>query len=230
MSFPVDNSGRVDQSTYWMYFGANMILAPVLLFGGLYLVITGEIALGIVSILLLLPMGIYFRVIMMRRCRDIGWPAFLPWVLLGGGVVINMFGGGHRIGASAAEAISSLATPLIFYLIDFAFMIVIGCIAGRTNYGSVFDDDDRPVRPAQRVGPSAYGAPGDPFSPVPARVEAPRPAARMTGEREAGDVDFDRIDAVIAQRLAALQAGGSNPQPAQAFPQGPAGGFGRKLV
>ena len=108
MGFPHDTPGRASQSKYWTLFGLYMIAVPALLIVGV------------------IPLGIYWRVIMMRRCRDIGWPAFLPWLIFGGQFAAGF---GLQIGAvsGTAPGWSMVALPLVLGLVDFVFSIVIGC-------------------------------------------------------------------------------------------------------
>src|SRR3989337_692291 len=114
MGFPSDSSGRVSQGKYWALFGTYMIAVPVLLFGGLGAMVQGSIGLGLLLIIAIVPLGIYWRVIMMRRCRDIGWPAFLPWVVFGLQFA-SSFGLqlGSVAGATPGAILSMLAPPLL---------------------------------------------------------------------------------------------------------------------
>lgn len=148
--------GRVGQSRYWTVFGINMVLMPVLLFGGLYALFNGEYATGLVAIVLIVPLGIYFRVTMMRRCRDIGWPAFLPWMFFVVPIVLGVFGGIGQLGGQAPTAASlpMLGLPLIVSIGDFVFSIVIGCIKTKedADYSDIFGGAPAPTGPATPLG------------------------------------------------------------------------------
>src|SRR5690242_17741471 len=83
MAFEANRAGRVSQSRYWMMFGINMIAVLLLLMGGVVAIVGRMYPLGLLMIGAIFPLGIYWRVIMMRRCRDIGWPPSLPWISFG---------------------------------------------------------------------------------------------------------------------------------------------------
>lgn len=249
MSFSVQDPGRVGQSTYWMYFGGNIVLGALLLIGGLYSIFTGSFVTGIVMMLLLLPMGIYFRVIMMRRCRDIGWPAFLPWLpfiaMIAIGGSMGLGGVPSALAASPSLALRSLGLVNFISLADFIFMIVIGCIGSKGYYGSPGGGYGDPA--TANYAPVDYG---NAASAAPARV--PEIVYPDTRDSMSGEPDLDRWDAAIAQRLAALSAAQDDGAPQEAQPsaapvsapasvrpaaptpgpmvQRPATGFGRKVA
>ena len=226
MSFEVETAGRVSQGKYWAFFGANMILIPLLLIGGAVEIVRGSWGIGLLMIVAVVPMGIYWRVIMMRRCRDIGWPAFLPWLSFGLQFLVS-FSATQSLGSlryGGTPSVSTLSLPLFMGLADFAFSIVIGCFGTKAgfDYAGVLGDERDPFRQprgqhsAQSVRLVQSSAPQ-------------RPAA-------GGDDDDDRYDAAIARALEAHRRGESAvapPQPrpsAPGRPSQPAGGFGRRLV
>jgi uncharacterized membrane protein YhaH (DUF805 family) len=208
MGFPSDTSGRASQSKYWTLFGVYMIAVPVLLIGGLIAIVQGSIGLGLMLIVAIVPLGIYWRVIMMRRCRDIGWPAFLPWLIFGLQFATSFgISSGSVEGAGPGAVLSMLALPLLLGLADFVFSIVIGCIGTKqgADYAAVFGDGPEP---SQRT----------------------RPAGSPDGEGP------DRFDDAIARALEAHRRGESvvgapsAPRPAPAMPGRPAGTFGRRII
>ncbi len=224
--------GRVGQSRYWTIFGAYMILAPLLLFGGLYALFAGQYAVGLAALVLLSPLGLYFRVTMMRRCRDIGWPAFLPWVLfllpVGAG-----FLGGFRLGDLGPSALPLLLMPLAVSLVDFLFAVVIGCKATKAapdeDYARIFGDAGEAARPQSQPLPQPLS---QTYHDEPPRT-APSPSAPIGAEP-----DYSRFDAAVARALEARKAAASEPTPAAIAPT-PAplsaharavAGFGRKAV
>jgi uncharacterized membrane protein YhaH (DUF805 family) len=123
----VQQTGRVGRTDYWIWFGLTIVTNLALLGFGIYEIVSGGILFGIMLLLLVFPLGIYFRVIMMRRCRDINWPAFLPWVLFGLGMVVNLFFA-PRPSVTHQVSITPFLLPLFISLLDFLFTIVIGCI------------------------------------------------------------------------------------------------------
>lgn len=231
MSYSVADKSRIGRSGYWTAFVINIVAVVGLLGGCVVAAISGHIAVAVLCFLLVVPVGIYFRVVMMRRCRDINWPAFLPWVLLGAGILANL--------ARASQGVEGLRNPsagiptLLVGLIDFGFMITIGCIDSKDRAGDYVrqfhDDDDQPIT----------------------RQAAPQAAARMSGGYDADAASAQRAlltsrdqeeaswDAAIARALEARQQGGGDAshrpvappvqRPAPAL-QRPAGGFGRRVV
>lgn len=206
MAFEVDESGRIGQSGYWMWFGIYFIGTIALLVGGVLEIFKGAWISGALTILAVLPLGIYFRVIVMRRCRDIGWPAALPWMVFGlqitAGVMLR-----PRLGEAPTAAIGMLAVPALLGLGDFVLTIVVGCLPTKAHDWSVFDDDFDPTDLPQ--APKAYLDDLPPIAPQAKAYRMPR---------------------AIDEPLPA-----STPAPApRAMPSAPglrpAGGFGRKAV
>jgi uncharacterized membrane protein YhaH (DUF805 family) len=208
MGFPRDEAGRVSQSKYWALFGAYMLAVPVLLIGGIVSLASSGVGVGLLMIAAIVPLGMYWRVIMMRRCRDIGWPTFLPWLSFGL-QSLSSLSIRHAVLSGAAPALSLLLVPLLIAFADFAFSIVIGCIRTKdsVDYEAVFGDGPEPFRDAR------------PASAIPAGYDAP-----------------DRFDAAIARALEAHRRGESilDPapaaRPAPAMPARPASGFGRRVI
>ncbi len=210
--------GRIGQSRYWMFFGIYVVAVFTLLGFSLYSFATGNLSMGVTAILPLTPLGIYFRVIEMRRCRDIGWPAFLPWLLFLIPFGFAMATGLGSLGSGIGTAIAALTVPLLIALVDFVFSIVIGCIATKDeseDYTKIFGGDPQPARPM------GYHEPGS---------SLPGDAARSR--------DYDRFDDAIARALAARRS--AEPARAAARPEEPeiaasaharaVAGFGRKVV
>lgn len=205
--------GRIGQAEYWTWFGLYVVAVLGLVAFSLYSFATGELIRAVTALLPLAPLGIYFRVIEMRRCRDIGWPAILPWLFfvipMGVGFTIRASG----IGTDIATAIAALTVPLLISLVDFIFSIVIGCIATKNpgeDYARIFGGEPQPARPGG-----------------------------FQAERPADEPSYDRFDEAIARALDARRTPGAEPAPALA-PEPPAlaptaharavAGFGRKAV
>jgi uncharacterized membrane protein YhaH (DUF805 family) len=213
MAFPSDPRGRIGRNKYWIMFLVNIVTVFVLILGAFGALAAGMFPLAIVLFLAIAPVGIYFRVVMMRRCRDIGWPAILPWLFFGAGMLAS-FGSFGEIGSTTAT-LSALGFQMLVGMADFVFMIVIGCIAGqsegRADYETIFgpDERDRPVS-------------------APTRMTKPAYRGEVVDER---DEDRDaRWDAAIQNALAAHKgtpAPASPPRPPIALQPG---GFGRKPV
>lgn len=215
--------GRIGQSQYWAMFALYFVAVLGLGAFAIYSLVTLSFGQAIGSFLLIAPLGIYFRVVMMRRCRDIGWPAFLPWLFFVIPVGFNFMGGLAGVGSPSAIdafAISALIVPLILSLLDLAFAIVIGCIRtkedGGEDYARIFGDEAQPARPAWPRESSE-----------PANYHEPLPAG-----------DYSRFDAAVARALEAHRNAETAPQPGpRADPPIPASaharavaGFGRKAV
>lgn len=225
MGFEPQGKAVCSQSSYWTQFAINFVAVFGLLAFSIYSLFTGHWATALLAFLLMVPVGIYFRVVMMRRCRDIGWPPFLPWLFFGGGILGNM--GRITAGSAAALKTGMLGLPLLIGLADFVFMIVIGCIASkRQDYAAVFEDDPRSgaFQPATRRGEPARRPAYNTADSAPRSSTPP-----AESEQEA------RWDAAIANALAAREMAEDQPAPQQR-PFAPAplagrpGGFGRRVV
>ena len=225
MRFEPQGKAVCSQSSYWTQFAINFVAVFGLLAFSIYSLFTGHWGAALLAFLLMVPVGIYFRVVMMRRCRDIGWPPFLPWLFFGGGMLGNL--GRITAGSAAALKTGMLGLPLLIGLADFIFMIVIGCIASkRQNYAAVFEDDPR----------------SDAFQPATRRSEAVRSPGYHTPETAprastapAESEQEARWDAAIANALAAREMSELPPaQPQRPLAPGPLagrpGGFGRRVV
>lgn len=232
MSFSVADPSRIGRSRYWTAFVINIAVIIALMIGMVTAAFGGHFAMAILLFLLIAPVGIYFRVIMMRRCRDIGWPAFLPWALFGAGILANLTRIGQ--GAEALRNPGAATFPLVIGLIDFAFMIAIGCIAGRDrggDYARHFLDDEDDVPLAARPAMAAARQPTD------YDADAASAQRALLSGREAEEASWD---AAIARALEAREQPGAQQDvhrpvaPGLQRPmsdlQRPAGGFGRRVV
>lgn len=182
----IQHTGRVGQTDYWIWFALNIVLTLACVGFASYAVLTGNIFVGVMLFLFIFPIGIFFRVIMMRRCRDINWPAFLPWAMLGLGFVVNLlFGPRPTIGYHMSAA--ALIIPMIVSLLDFLFVIVIGCIPTATssfNYETEYEKYAREYGVKENgVAQPAARAVAQPESRAVAQPGAPRSAelARPVG-------------------------------------------------
>lgn len=229
MALAYQGKAVCNQSQYWTQFLINFVAVIGLLGLAIFSLLRGSWGIAILAFLAIAPMGIWFRIVMVRRCRDIGWPTFLPWLMFGGGVAFNMLriGGGGAAAMQQGSLGGAALLPLMIGLVDFGFMVTIGCIATkRQDYAHVFEDEPIAARPAQPAYHSSYA------EPAPARRPGvPQPES----EQEA------RWDAAIAAALAARQQGEPAPSvaaapapPQRPLAPGPAmarpAGFGRKVV
>jgi hypothetical protein len=145
-----DRGRRIGQSAYWGRFAVFMIGVPLLLGFGLYSLFSRDYGLGIVAILAIFPLSIWFRFVMMRRCRDIGWPIFLPWsaqALQFLMVFLLFTSGGLSGGIGAARTVSS--GSLLIGFADFVLVIVLGCVRSRhvdVDYAEVFGGEPTALR------------------------------------------------------------------------------------
>ncbi|WP_296677043.1 DUF805 domain-containing protein [Novosphingobium sp.] len=232
MSFSVQDKSRLGRSGYWTAFVINIVAIIGLLGACIAAALGGHISIAVLLFLLVAPVGIYFRVIMMRRCRDIGWPAALPWILFGAGILATLTRFSQGLEGLRSPGLGGVAG--LVSLIDFGFMIAIGCIQGQSRSGSYAqyfepdDDDYSAVRPANRAATAQPARMPQGYEPEVA------PAASLSREdEEAG------WDAAIARALAARQDLAADDErnpvaPAVHRPvhgiQRPAGGFGRRVV
>ena len=136
---------RIGRSRYWLLFLLYSVACVILMVGAGAALLSGDWVKGGIAVLLILPLGVWFRVVMMRRCRDIGWAPSLPWLLMGASVVAGV---ASVATAGAAQAVTLGASGLatLVYLGDFVFTLVIGAIRSRggagEDYAAVFSDDD----------------------------------------------------------------------------------------
>lgn len=190
MTFTVEDNSRVGRSTYWMYYIGITVTTWAMYAWAIYEVLKLEtipIVFGLIAPTIL---SIWFRVIAMRRCRDIGWPAFLPWLTIGLIVVCSIFSGMqagfHPEAALATMGVTMILSGLLGFA-DFVFLIVIGCLdSAGGGYadafaGGPYEPEDLPDSPHGYVdvmGRSA--APARPARPLPksyGEEEAPVAAA-----------------------------------------------------
>lgn len=124
---------HIGRSAYWLRIVGLFVAMMALLAFAFGAFVTGNFGTALLCVALFLPAGIYFRIVQMRRCRDIGWPAFLPWVIFGV-LMLNTASTFSNV-TSAAQLMTGSAMSMVLSLADFVFMVVIGCIAGRSDAG-----------------------------------------------------------------------------------------------
>ncbi|WP_343612181.1 hypothetical protein [Novosphingobium sp.] len=142
MSFHADERGKIGQSSYWLHFGGYILGILLLIAVCVYQVFTAHYVTAIIAFLAIGPLSIYFRVIMMRRCRDIGWPVILPWLpmIVSGvnGAAWSFYGlRTHHFSSTGSISISALVGGF-----DLVLQIVLGCIESKAAGGSFGDDFD----------------------------------------------------------------------------------------
>jgi len=199
--------GRMSQSQYWAVFGVYIIGVPILVIGGIYALLQGKLAIGAALIALMLPLGGYFRVAMTKRCRDIGWPGFMPWLFFGLVASISFVSGLGRT-EELPTNLSALMVLLLTGLGDLAFAVVLGCIKSRTapDFAAVFAPDPHDQRATE------------PFC----MASSPLATSRRTSHQ-----DFSSFDAKVA---AALEATRSAAAPSMLAERGQATKPGRPQV
>lgn len=205
MTYYVEDKSRVGRSTYWMYY-IGIAIGSVALYGwSIYELISMNFVPAIFGFIIPSILSIYFRVIAMRRCRDIGWPAFLPWVSMGLTMLCGAINGANAAlnPTQALGVISaSMIVAVLVGLADFVFLIVIGCLESADGGyadafgGAPYEPDDLPdtphgyvdvmgrkavpARPARPI-PKSYG---EDQTPAPATPQpAIAPAVRGFGRR-----------------------------------------------
>lgn len=176
MSYYVEDSSRVGRSTYWMYYIGIAVGSVALYAWAIYELISMNFVPAVFGFIIPSGLSLYFRVIAMRRCRDIGWPAFLPWVSLGLTMLCGAINGAqsvlHPAGSLATISITMIVAVLVG-LADFVFLIVIGCLESAGGYPDVFGDgpygdDDLPHTPQTYVDVMGRtAAPARPARPLP---------------------------------------------------------------
>lgn len=174
-----------------MYYGGYTI-GSVILYGiGIYELLKLELMTAFICLIIPAILSIYFRVIAMRRCRDIGWPAFLPWLTMLLAMGCGFFSG-MSLGTNPVAAVQTLGSTMVVAMalgmLDFVFLIVIGCLGSADRYGDTFggryfDGGDLPDDPRGYVDSAAIIAPAPRARPIPqgydadpAPIGAPQPA------------------------------------------------------
>ena len=193
MPYYVEDKSRVGRSTYWMYYVGITVVTWAMYAWAIYEVLKLETVPFAFGLIIPTILSIYFRIIAMRRCRDIGWPAFLPWLTIGLIVVCSVFSGmqaGFHPEAALGTIGVSMVISVLLGLADFVFLIVIGCLDSAGGYPDVFGDGpyehgdlpDTPHGYVDVMGRTA--APARPARPLPKSYgedEAPVAAASQPG-------------------------------------------------
>lgn len=115
--------GRVSQPEYWLYFGCYVLISIGSLVSIFYFAAQLRFAIALFAAMILMVSGLGFRVIEMWRCRDIGWPGSLPWLLFGSQFFLSIFAGITGMSLTAMIVLS-----IVLSVVDFGFAIVIGCL------------------------------------------------------------------------------------------------------
>ena len=203
MGFAASMNGRIGIGPYWAYFIFHIVAILGLILTGVAMLFSGNWMAGILSFLAIIPVGLYFRVIMMRRCRDIGWPAWLPWAFFGANVMLSgiAFNGASSGIFSPGDIRSYLGHMNIISMLDLLFMIVIGCISPKQWSQPSYDPGIYPD--AVCANPAiAYSAARESEILRSASMQSrPEPL-----QSEGISPDISRHDAAIAEALAAYKA------------------------
>lgn len=241
MAYPESEGARVNRSRYWLMFFVTMVASIVLIGLSIGAFANGSIGLGIIAFLLIAPLNIYFRVIMMRRCRDIGWAPALPWITFGLGIVASIFSFGSLATMDPTTIMGGSGFSMLVSLADLVLMIALGSVRGKPqiDYRDVFDGHDSQPAPQQRTGPR----PAARFGALQPNTATGAATGAETGAVPFGAADSgDAMDDAIARALENYKRTGSAvPEQApaessalrQRAPQdAPArvAGFGRKMV
>ena len=206
MSYTVEDRSRVGRSTYWMFYIGIMIATWGMYGWAIYEYVKFNLFPIVFGFFAPLILGIYFRVIASRRCRDIGWPAFLPWASWVLPVVCGAIGGMNAashtmasMGRPSSEAIAGMGMTvvigMVLGLVDFVFLIVIGCMDSQgggydPSSGHSYDVRSMPQAPRGFLG-DLDGAPmGQRAARIPQSFDsapsAPAPMRDPHGDRPAG--------------------------------------------
>ncbi|MEL1249186.1 DUF805 domain-containing protein [Aurantiacibacter gilvus] len=224
---------RVSRSRYWLMFFVILVASIVLIGLSIGAFANGEIAVGIIAFLLIAPLNVYFRVIMMRRCRDIGWAPALPWITFGLGIVASILSLGSIATLDPAVVLGGSGFSMLVSLADLVLMVALGSVRSKpqVDYRDVFDGYDHQGAPQQRTGPRAMAGSG-----------TPQPGRVTNGATVAATGSTDAMDDAIARALEnykrtgsavpELATAGSSPVRQRSPQAAPArvAGFGRKKV
>jgi uncharacterized membrane protein YhaH (DUF805 family) len=196
MSITYEGSARVGIGQYWMMFAGSLIVSVVAIAVAIFSFFSANYFLVLIAVLAMFASGIYLRVAEMRRCRDIGWPAQLPWAFFGILILLALvsFQGGM-------VSLASSGMSIMVSLADLGFAILVGCIPSKewqapnaadyrnhhseTAYAPESgDDDDRDARyddaVARAVAAYKKETAQSPRASA-AETSSARPPARITG-------------------------------------------------
>jgi uncharacterized membrane protein YhaH (DUF805 family) len=144
MTHDAKDAGRIGRAGYWLYYVGITVLTLALYGWGLYEFISFHVFPIVFGFIAPFILSLYLRVIAMRRCRDIGWSAFLPWLTMGLTMVWGAING-LQVGLHPASALgmagATLVVGALLGLADFIFLIVIGFIAGADGGGRGWGGD-----------------------------------------------------------------------------------------
>lgn len=229
MTHPESEGARVNRSRYWLMFFVTMVASIVLIGVSIGAFANGSIGLGIIAFLLIAPLNIYFRVIMMRRCRDIGWAPALPWITFGLGIVASIFSFGSMATLDPTIILGGSGFSMLVSLADLVLMIALGSVRGKPqmDYREVFQGYDRQPAAQHRSGSRPAAGFG-----------ASQPAMAREGTSGSGDAMDDAIARAVENYK---RTGSAVPEQATDAPSpvrqrvqqaapARAAGFGRKVV
>lgn len=128
---------RIGRQGYWFWLLGLGVGTIVLGFIAVTAALAGSFSLIAVFFLAMIGGGIWFRFVQMRRCRDAGWPAALPWIMFGLVMVTSVFSMMSLVSAAASGDLSALSAgglsglSTIAGLADFCFTIALGFVPGK---------------------------------------------------------------------------------------------------
>ena len=214
---------RIGRQGYWFWLLGLGVGTIVLGAVAIAAAIGGSFSLIAVFFLAMIGGGIWFRIVQMRRCRDAGWPAALPWIMFGLVMVTSVFSLMSLVSAAASGDLGALSSgglsglSAMASLADFGFTIALGFV---------------PSKDAARGGHGGSGgvqlryAGG--YSPADEDAEGDDPIARALE-------NYRRTGSAVPGSAPAQVAAARSPKPAPApvsIPSGPPrpAGFGRRVV
>ena len=201
MSFDVEDRSRIGRSTYWLYYVGTTVAFWAMTAWAVYQLLKLDTIPIVFGLIAPTALYFYFRVIAMRRCRDIGWPAFLPWLIVGL-IFVCSFVAALKDGVRPEPSLETLDAPTVITALlgvtDFVFLIVIGCLGSARPDLDAFGEG--PLNRRQ-LPDNAQG-----YVDVMGRTVADRPAKPLP------------------------EAFGNDAEPVRTQPGPPPGGFGRRVV
>ena len=133
---------RIGRSRYWLHFLICLVVGIALVVGAVTAFFSGSFGLAIVLLLPLLATGIWFRIVMMRRCRDVGWPPALPWIFFAALILTSGAGFGAISTGDPTALFASTGLSWLVQIGDFVLVMILGFKRGigAPDYRTVFGD------------------------------------------------------------------------------------------
>lgn len=164
MNFAVAGRRGMERGQYWTYLIVYVVAVLGLAVGSVIALGRNEYILALAAFLLIGAGSLLFRGVMIRRCREIGWPDVLPWLTLTF-TAMAMASTFLSLAIAPEPSLSSLGWTSLLVVIDVVLMITIGLREGAADLARARrqeEDELEATRAAfARLKPGSIQAPRD---------------------------------------------------------------------